>query len=99
MVPSGLSPAPAAGAGPVEELLATHYLLTGPCRDPRTLPAGQQVISASHTDVQTTLLVRTDGPVLDPSWEVSDVGLEDIVLAYMGQGSPPALRALEGARP
>ncbi|HUY49608.1 MAG TPA: hypothetical protein VMV92_28480 [Streptosporangiaceae bacterium] len=27
-------------AGEVEELLATHYLLTGPRRDPATLPAG-----------------------------------------------------------
>ena len=43
-------------AGPVEELLATHHLLTGPRRDPASLPDGQQVISASHTDRQTTLL-------------------------------------------
>src|ERR1700729_1607492 len=33
-------------AGPVEELLATHHLLSGPRRDPDTLPAGQEVISA-----------------------------------------------------
>jgi ABC-2 type transport system ATP-binding protein len=71
-------------AGPVDELLATHYLLTGPCRDPGTLPADQQVISASHTDVQTTLLVRTSDPVIDPAWTVSQVSLEDLVLAYMG---------------
>src|ERR1019366_7578438 len=43
-------------AGPVEELLATHHLLSGPRRDPASLPDGQQVISASHTDRQTTLL-------------------------------------------
>jgi ABC-2 type transport system ATP-binding protein len=42
-----------------------------------------EVISASHTDVQTTLLVHTSGPVLDPAWTVSEVGLEDLVLAYM----------------
>jgi ABC-2 type transport system ATP-binding protein len=72
-------------AGPVEDLLATHHLLTGPRRDPATLPAEQQVISASHTDVQTTLLVRTRAPVLDPSWTVSEVGLEDLVLTYMSQ--------------
>ena len=70
-------------AGPVEELLATHYLLTGPRRDPATLPAGQQVISASHTDRQTTLIVRTTEPILDPAWTISGVGLEDMVLAYM----------------
>ena len=74
-------------AGPVEELLATHHLLSGPRRDPATLPAGQQVISASHTDVQTTLLVRTSDPVLDPAWTVSEVGLEDLVLAYMSQAA------------
>jgi ABC-2 type transport system ATP-binding protein len=74
-------------AGPVDELLATHHLLTGPCRDTGTLPAGQQVISASHTDVQTTLLVRTSDPIMDPAWTVSEVGLEDLVLAYMSEAS------------
>jgi ABC-2 type transport system ATP-binding protein len=74
-------------AGPVEELLATHHLLTGPRRDQAALPAGQEVITASHTDVQSTLLVRTGGPVLDPSWTVSEVGLEDLTLAYMSQAT------------
>jgi ABC-2 type transport system ATP-binding protein len=74
-------------AGPVEDLLASHHLLSGPRRDPATLPAGLQVISASHTDRQSTLLVRTGGPVLDPSWTVSEVGLEDLVLAYMSQAA------------
>jgi ABC-2 type transport system ATP-binding protein len=74
-------------AGPVEELLATHHLLTGPRRYQATLPAGQEVISASHTDVQSTLLVRTSGPVLDPAWTVSEVGLEDLTLAYMSQAT------------
>jgi ABC-2 type transport system ATP-binding protein len=74
-------------AGPVDELLATHHLLSGPRRDPSSLPDGMQVISASHTDVQTTLLVRTSGQVLDPAWTVSDVGLEDLVLAYMSQAA------------
>ncbi len=75
-------------AGPVDELLATHHLLTGPRRDPGTLPAGQHVISASHTDRQTTLLVRTDGTILDPGWTVSEISLEDLALAYMRQARP-----------
>jgi ABC-2 type transport system ATP-binding protein len=74
-------------AGPAEELLATHHLLSGPRRDPASLPGGVQVISASHTDVQSTLLVRSTGPVLDPAWTVSEVGLEDLVLAYMSQAA------------
>src|SRR5204863_9222931 len=79
-------------AGPVDDLLATHHLLSGPRRDPASLPDRLQVISASHTDVQTTLLVRTSGPVLDPAWTVSEVGLEDLVLAYMRQAARPAAR-------
>ncbi|MGP4051506.1 ABC transporter ATP-binding protein [Streptomyces sp. 2A115] len=70
-------------AGDIDDLVACHHRLTGPRRDPDTLPAGQHVITASHTDRQTTLLVRTDTAVHDPSWSVSPLGLEDIVLAYM----------------
>jgi ABC-2 type transport system ATP-binding protein len=74
-------------AGPVDELLATQHLLSGLRRDPASLPDGPEVISASHTDVQSTLLVRSRGPVLDPLWMVSEVGLEDLVLAYMKQAA------------
>jgi ABC-2 type transport system ATP-binding protein len=74
-------------SGPVDELLDTHRLLSGPRRDPATLPSEQQVISASHTDRQTTLLVRTRDEVLDPAWTAAEVGLEDLVLAYMNQAA------------
>jgi len=70
-------------AGDVEELVGTHHRLVGPRRDPRALPSDQHVVAASHTDRQTTLVVRTDNQVLDPAWSVSRLGLEDIVLAYM----------------
>jgi ABC-2 type transport system ATP-binding protein len=72
-------------AGMVDDLLATHHLLTGPRQDPPMLPGGVQVISASHTDRQSTLLVRTTGPVLNPAWTVSGISLEDMALAYMRQ--------------
>jgi ABC-2 type transport system ATP-binding protein len=75
-------------AGTVDDLLATHHLLTGPRQDPPRLPAGVQVISASHTDRQSTLLVRTTEPVLNPVWTVSGVNLEDMALAYMRQDAP-----------
>jgi ABC-2 type transport system ATP-binding protein len=70
-------------AGDIDALLATHHRLTGPRRDPASLPADQLVVSASHTDRQSTLLVRTDGPIHDPSWSVSKLSLEDLVLAYL----------------
>ncbi|MEU8355402.1 ABC transporter ATP-binding protein [Nonomuraea sp. NPDC048882] len=78
-------------AGEVDELLATHHRLVGPRRDPDRLPADQQVISASHTERQSTYVIRTDAPIHDPAWTVSRLSLEDLVLAYMDQrtaGSP-----------
>jgi ABC-2 type transport system ATP-binding protein len=71
-------------AGEVEDLLATHHRLIGP-RDTE-LPDGQIVIESSYTDRQSTLLVRSDGPIADPRWTIEAVNLEDLVLAYMGQG-------------
>jgi ABC-2 type transport system ATP-binding protein len=74
-------------AGDVDRLLGAHRLLTGPRRDPATLPGDWEVISASHTGRQSTLLVRTSGPVHDPAWTVGQVSLEDMVLAYMSQAA------------
>jgi ABC-2 type transport system ATP-binding protein len=71
--------------GDVSEVLATHFRISGPRRDPATLPASQEVIEESHTDRQSTLLVRTEEPILDPAWNVKPVTLEDVVLAYMGR--------------
>ncbi len=39
--------------------------------NPATLPGDQEVVTASHTDRQSTYVVRTDAPILDPAWEVS----------------------------
>jgi ABC-2 type transport system ATP-binding protein len=85
--------------GSVDELLDSHHRLVGPRRDPASLPAAQQVVSASHTERQSTLVVRTDEPVLDPAWTVSRLGLEDLVLAYMERATvarqrQPALEVL-----
>ena len=73
--------------GDVDELLATHHRLSGPYRDPATLPAGQQVVHASHTDRQSTLIVRSTAPIDDPSWTTGELSLEDLVLAYMSEAA------------
>ncbi|MEA5362826.1 ABC transporter ATP-binding protein [Amycolatopsis sp., V23-08] len=82
--------------GEVDELLATHHRLSGPLRDVETLPSDQHVVSAKHTDRQTTVLVRTEAPILDPVWTVGQIGLEDLVLEYMSNPSAarPALEVL-----
>jgi ABC-2 type transport system ATP-binding protein len=74
-------------AGEVDDLLASHYLLTGPRRDPASLPADWQVITASSTDQQSSVLIRSRVPVSDPAWNIGKVGLEDLVLAYMSQAA------------
>jgi ABC-2 type transport system ATP-binding protein len=87
-------------AGQVQELLAAHHLVTGSGRDPATLPAGGQIVSASHADGQTTWLVRADGPLHDPAWTISQPSLEDLVLAYMSRAADAAGRTqtLEATR-
>jgi ABC-2 type transport system ATP-binding protein len=87
--------------GEVDELLAAHHRLTGPRRESARMPADQSVIEESHTEKQSTLLVRTDAPILDPAWTVTPVTLDDLVLAYMRQardGGQPAPTGLELAR-
>jgi ABC-2 type transport system ATP-binding protein len=52
------------------------------------------VIRESHTERQTTLLVRANGHVYDCSCQQHEVDLEDIVLAYLRHGmSSSAARA------
>jgi ABC-2 type transport system ATP-binding protein len=84
--------------GEVSDLLESHHRLSGPRQDPHTLPASQEVIEESHTDKQSTFLVRTDRPILDPNWSVTPVTLEDLVLGYMGQarGEQPVGRTALG---
>jgi ABC-2 type transport system ATP-binding protein len=77
-------------AGEVDELLASHRRLIGPRREANSLPANQVVIESSHTERQSTFVVRTEDPIFDPAWTVEPVGLEDLVLAYMGQAAAVA---------
>ena len=42
-------------------------------------------MQANTTVRQTTMLVRLNGPVIDPAWTVEQPNLEEIVLAYMRQ--------------
>ena len=77
-------------AGDVDALIASHHRLIGPRRDPASLPSDQQVIQASHTDRQSTMIVQSRHPVLDPAWTVEQLNLEDLVLAYMSQANETA---------
>src|SRR5262249_19157616 len=73
-------------AGDIQEIIAAHKRLTGPRQDTEAVASLHTVIETSHAERQTTLLVRANGPVYGSTWEAQEPSLEDIVLAYLGQG-------------
>ena len=85
-------------AGDMQEIAKEHKRLIGPRQDEASVASVHTVIEARHTDRQTTLLVRVNGPLFAPSWEAQDVSMEDIVLAYLGQQTRERLPARPAAR-
>jgi ABC-2 type transport system ATP-binding protein len=77
-------------AGPIDEIVATHRLLVGPRTDPAAVARVHDVVRESHTERQTSLLVHANGHVYDSRWQLHEVDLEEIVLAYLGQGTRAA---------
>jgi ABC-2 type transport system ATP-binding protein len=81
-------------SGDVTDILESHVRLSGPKTNGKTLPSTCEVIDESHTERQSTFLVRTDVPIIDPKWTTSAVTMEDIAIAYM-EHRQPAKRELE----
>jgi ABC-2 type transport system ATP-binding protein len=75
--------------GDVETLLAEHQVLVGPRKDTTAIERDHTLVHAVRTPRQTTLLIRRRGPVVDPAFEAADIGLEELVLGYMGQDVGP----------
>jgi ABC-2 type transport system ATP-binding protein len=71
--------------------------VTGPRADAAPLPPCVQIITESHTDRQSTFLVRSTAPVDDAAFTADPVGLEDMVLAYLGKAARTS-RTLEAQR-
>jgi ABC-2 type transport system ATP-binding protein len=80
--------------GDIDELLAEHQVLVGPRKPTAAIEKTRTVVQAVRTARQTTLLVRGTVPVIDPAWEAAEVGLEEMVLGYMGQDAAPAVSHL-----
>jgi ABC-2 type transport system ATP-binding protein len=72
-------------AGGIDDIVATHRVFTGPRGTP--LPTGEDltVIHEQHTERQSMVLVRTTRHIHDAEWELSEVGLEEIVLGYLAR--------------
>jgi ABC-2 type transport system ATP-binding protein len=76
--------------GDLDPVLAEHQVLVGPRKDTAAIERDHTLVQAVRTARQTTLLIRRNGPVIDPDFEADDVGLEELVLGYMGEHAWPA---------
>ena len=65
--------------------MAGHRLLTGPRSDAADVSRVHAVVSERHTERQSTLVVRANGHVYDAAWELHELDLEEIVLAYLAK--------------
>ena len=84
--------------GSAEELISTHRLLTGAARPLGRIAGVEEIVRRRHSGRQMTLLVRIDGQVVDSSWSVDEIGLEDLLLAYMAPERLPGPQAPEKGR-
>ena len=78
-------------AGEVDDLLASHLVLTGPAAEAGRY-AERPVVHVRRGEAQAHLLVRAtaDDPV-PPGWEAHPVGLEELALAYLREPGAAAL--------
>jgi ABC-2 type transport system ATP-binding protein len=78
-------------AGEVEDLLASHRMLTGPSTEAGNY-SERPVVHVQRAEAQAHLLVRAgaDDPV-PPGWQAHPVGLEELALAYLREPGAAAL--------
>jgi ABC-2 type transport system ATP-binding protein len=78
-------------AGQVDDVLASHRMLTGPAAEADTYTQ-RPVVHARCGAAQAHLLVRaTAGDPVPPGWEAHLVGLEEHALAYLREPGAAAL--------
>jgi ABC-2 type transport system ATP-binding protein len=78
-------------AGEVDDLLASHRVLTGPAAEADRY-AERPVVHVRQAEAQAHLLVRaTPNDPVPPGWEAHPVGLEELALAYLREPGAAAL--------
>jgi ABC-2 type transport system ATP-binding protein len=70
-------------SGELDDLLAEHRWIAGPADELARLPAGVEVITDTHHERHSRLLVRSAGSLLNPNLTQSPVDLDELVLAYL----------------
>ncbi len=91
-------------AGEVDDLLASHRVLTGPAAEADRYAGQLSVVHARRGEAQAHLLTRTNGSLdqIPPGWEAHPVSLEELALAYLrepGAASLPGPAATRHAEP
>jgi ABC-2 type transport system ATP-binding protein len=79
-------------AGEVDDLVASHRVLTGPAAEADEYASRLRVVHVRRAEAQAHMLVRAtaDDPV-PPGWEAHPVGLEELALAYLREPGAAAL--------
>jgi ABC-2 type transport system ATP-binding protein len=72
-------------AGEVDDLLATHRVLTGPAAEADMYAERLGVVHVRRGEALAHLLIRTNGSTdpVPPGWEAHPVSLEELTLAYL----------------
>ena len=85
-------------AGKVDDLLASHRVLTGPAAQADRYAGQLSVVHARRGGAQAHLLTRTNGSLdpVPPGWEAHPVSLEELALAYLRE---PGAASLPGPVP
>jgi len=80
-------------AGEVDDLLASHRVLTGPTAEIDRYVDRLDIVHARRGAAQANLLVRTSATTdaAPPGWRAHPVGLEELALAYLREPGAAAL--------
>jgi ABC-2 type transport system ATP-binding protein len=80
-------------AGEVDDLLASHQVLTGPAVGAGDYTQRLDVVHARRGEALVHLLVRNNGvtAAIPPGWESHPVSLEELTLAYMRDPAAAAM--------
>jgi ABC-2 type transport system ATP-binding protein len=86
-------------AGDVDELVATHRVLTGPAGELDAVASAFDVVHAHSAERQAIALVRITRPVPTPAgWRLDETNLEELVLSYLRAPRASALPGPLGER-
>jgi ABC-2 type transport system ATP-binding protein len=80
--------------GDVDELRASHLMLSGPRDHAVAVANAHTVVQVEYAERQVSMLVRAHGPIHDPTFTVRSATLEEIVLGYMSAPDIGATRPL-----